>query len=452
MINIVSHYLRLNFLWSKTNPELKKMTVVVFSLTVLISIIMISNNNLVFLQSLAKRPTLHGIRIQTPITGEKISIGLNNLSISGRSVDNESSNCQVSVIVNDIKPYQKASAFGLNGADDYSRWKFTLSPDYTELKNGTNKITAKLECKDDLDALMFNTIKITGIHVHGSEQDKLSTNTIEYTSGAVNNESVEEQNIDKKEFNQTQQFVNHTISYDQNTALPQSNLTTSTLDSTLNAQNTYIDKKMVLAPSIKYLVILIPNEGHESTNQPKKQLPLINQPYVPQNTIIDKSTSIIWLNADVGHRHKISLNDSNSEKIFESGIFRYNTTSKPLRLNETGSYQYWESNVSKEVPDFVMSGVITVTSQDEGNATNASQNKEDIVGAYMVPAKLLDKYRSEFEDKGFTIDSTFTYKDLRGGQKGTGPEQILIVWKTHNIPLKKVIGDLEELTPTLPYN
>ncbi|MGI0033653.1 MAG: hypothetical protein ACRD97_10355, partial [Nitrososphaeraceae archaeon] len=153
MINIVSHYLRLNFLWSKTNPELKKMTVVVVSLTVLISIIMISNNNLVFSQSLAKRSTLHGVRIQTPITGEKISIGLNNLNISGRSVDNESSNCQVSVIVNDIKPYQKASAFGLNGADDYSRWKFTLSPDYTELKNGTNKITAKLECKDDLDAL-----------------------------------------------------------------------------------------------------------------------------------------------------------------------------------------------------------------------------------------------------------------------------------------------------------
>jgi len=450
MINIVSHYLQLN-LRSKTNPELKKM-MAVFSLTLLISIIMISNNNLVFSQSAAKRPTLHGVRIQTPILGEKISIGIDNLNICGRTVDNESTDCQVSVIVNDIKPYQKASAFGLNGADDYSRWKFTLSPDYTEIKNGTNKITAKLECKDDLDVLMYNTIKITGISVHSSVQDKLSTKTIEHISGAVNNESVEEQNIEENDFNQTQQFVNHTISYDQNSALPQSNLTTSITDSTLNAENTYTDKKMVLAPSIKYLVILIPNEGHESTNQLKKQLPLLNQPYVPQNAIIDKSTSIIWLNADVGHRHKISLNDSNSEKIFESGIFRYNATSKPLKLNETGTHQYWESNVSKEVPDFVMRGVITVTSQDEGNATTASQNKEDIVGAYMVPAKLLDKYRSEFEDKGFTIGSTFTYKDLRGGQKGTGPEQTLIVWKTHNIPLKKVIGILEELTPTLPYN
>ena len=450
MIYIVSHYLR-QHLCSKTDPELKKMMIII-GLTLLISIIMISNNNLVFSQSPAKRPTVHGVRIQTPNPGEKKSIGIDNLSIIGRSVDNESSDCQVSVIVNDIKPYQKASALGLNGADDYSRWKYTLSPDYTELKNGTNKITAKLECKDDLDVLMYNTIKIDGIPVYGSEQDKLSTKTIEHISGLVNNESVEEQNIEENEFNETQQFVNHTISFDKNSALPQPNLTTSIADSTLNAQNTYTDKKMVLAPSIKYLVILIPNEGHESSNQPKQQLPLINQPYVPQNVIIDKSTSIMWLNADVGHQHKISLNDSNSEKIFESGIFRFNAISKPLRLNETGTYQYWESNVSKEVPDFVMSGAITVASQDKGDATTASQNNEDIIGAYMIPAKLLDKYRSEFEDKGFTIDSFFTYKDLRGGQKGTGPEQTLIVWKTHNIPVKKVIGDLEQLTSTLPYN
>jgi plastocyanin len=209
---------------------------------------------------------------------------------------------------------------------------------------------------------------------------------------------------------------------------------------------------MTFSSGVKYLVILIPNEGHESTNQPKNQLPLINQPYVPQNAIIENGTSIIWLNADVGHRHKISLNDSNSEKIFDSRFFKYNTTSNAIRLNETGTYQYWESGVSKEVPDFVMMGTITVTSQEQHNATTVSQNKDDIVGTLMVPARFLDKYRSEFEDRGFTIDSTYTYKDLRGGQKGTGPEQTLIVWKVHNVPLKKVVRDLEELTPTLPYN
>ena len=48
-----------------------------------------------------------------------------------------------------------------------------------------------------------------------------------------------------------------------------------------------------------------------------------------------------------------------------------------------------------------------------------------IISAFMVTARLLDKYRSECENNGFTIDSTCTYKDLRGGQKGTGPEQTL---------------------------
>jgi hypothetical protein len=55
-----------------------------------------------------------------------------------------------------------------------------------------------------------------------------------------------------------------------------------------------------------------------------------------------------------------------------------------------------------------MMGTITVSSQEQHNATTVSQKKVDIVGTFMVPARFLDKYRSEFEDRGFTIDSTYT--------------------------------------------
>jgi hypothetical protein len=108
-------------------------------------------------------------------------------------------------------------------------------------------------------------------------------------------------------------------------------------------------------------------------------------------------------------------------------FFKYKTTSNPIILNESGTYQYWESNVSKQVPDFVMRGTITVTPQKQRNATTELQNKEDILRTFMVPARFLDKYRSEFEANGFKIYGTFTYMDLRGGQKGTGPEQTLVV-------------------------
>jgi hypothetical protein len=58
---------------------------------------------------------------------------------------NATSNCQVFVILDGIKPYQKA--VGLSGTD-YSNWKYTLSPAYpAAIKTGTNKITAKLICQ-----------------------------------------------------------------------------------------------------------------------------------------------------------------------------------------------------------------------------------------------------------------------------------------------------------------
>jgi hypothetical protein len=83
--------------------------------------------------------------------------------------------------------------------------------------------------------------------------------------------------------------------------------------------------------------------------------------------------------------------------------------------------------------------------------TDVSQNSDEIVGTYVVPARLLDKYRAQFQDKEFTIDSLILFKDLRRCQKGRGPEQTLIVWKTHDIPLKEVIICLDELTAPLSY-
>ena len=446
---IMNLYFRMHYHCSITNQMWKIMLVIVGLL--LFSTIMISNVIMAYSQSPTKRPTSHGVKIHTPRLGDKVSIAVNNFTITGRSVDNQSSDCQVFVIVNDVKPYQKASAIGLNGGDDFSQWKYALFPDYAKLKIGSNKITAKIDCKNPMDMLRYDTINIMGTKAYDLEQGDTSHRT-EDISRVEKNASLDIGNLAAERSTQSHNLVNNTIN-DKNLPPSHSNLSSSRADSyNGEAQNIYSDKKMTFSSSVKYLVILIPNEGHESTNQPKNQLPLINQPYVPQNAIIEKGTSIIWLNADVGHGHKISLNDSNSEKIFDSRFFKYNTISNEIRLNETGTYQYWESDVSKEVPDFVMLGTITVSSQDQHNATTVSQNKDDIVGTFMVPARFLDKYRSEFEDRAFTIDSTYTYKDLRGGEKGTGPEQTLIVWKVHNVPLKKVVRDLEELTPTLPYN
>lgn len=85
------------------------------------------------------------IKIVDPITTQNVSTG-QELSISGLSSDNSLKNCSVSLIVNDVKPYQNAYASGTDGTDDFSQWKFVLRTSYTQIIDGENKITAKLLC------------------------------------------------------------------------------------------------------------------------------------------------------------------------------------------------------------------------------------------------------------------------------------------------------------------
>jgi hypothetical protein len=86
--------------------------------------------------------------------------------ISGTSAGNSNStsiNCQVSVIVNGIKPYRPATAIGASGSGDYSKWSFTLAPNYTAIKSGQNKITVKYSCANNAAALSHNSVNVTGL-------------------------------------------------------------------------------------------------------------------------------------------------------------------------------------------------------------------------------------------------------------------------------------------------
>ena len=55
-------------------------------------------------------------------------------------------NCSVSVIVNNVRPYQTAIAKGTDGINDFSQWEFALRTNYTQIIEGENKITSKLAC------------------------------------------------------------------------------------------------------------------------------------------------------------------------------------------------------------------------------------------------------------------------------------------------------------------
>jgi hypothetical protein len=103
------------------------------------------------------------IKIVHPDYGQITSVK-NKLEISGESRYNPSYTCQVSVIINDVKPYQKTTPTGDGIQNDYSTWKYTINPDYTTIRNGDNRITARLICTDDMgqDVRKWYSVNVIG--------------------------------------------------------------------------------------------------------------------------------------------------------------------------------------------------------------------------------------------------------------------------------------------------
>jgi len=152
-----------------------KFEVLVLLLTIGILFSIISSNSVY-----AQLTNTLGLKITSPTTDQQVPIG-NSLIVSGISSDNAVSNCQVSVIANGIKPYQPAQASGPGGANDYSKWSFTVNPKYTAIKEGENKITAKLSCPTNPTNLTkWSSVNFVGV-VNKQQQELLSSSSVAST-------------------------------------------------------------------------------------------------------------------------------------------------------------------------------------------------------------------------------------------------------------------------------
>ena len=114
--------------------------------------------------------TTRAVNITSPTKGQQVPLG-KDLTILGTSVGNAStSNCQVIVGLNGIKPYTSATGTGPGGPKDYSKWSFTLTPKYATLKPGPdNKITARYKCSgsssnnNNPNLVLVRSVTVTGV-------------------------------------------------------------------------------------------------------------------------------------------------------------------------------------------------------------------------------------------------------------------------------------------------
>jgi plastocyanin len=221
----------------------------------------------------------------------------------------------------------------------------------------------------------------------------------------------------------------------------------------LNASFIFDTHRMILGNEIKNLVILIPNEGHHGPQQDEDRF--IDQSFVPETAIVNKGTNVMWFSGDVGHEHNLVVTDNlTGEALHETGALP-EFESRNLILNESGDYRYQDTEEYEE--GFVMKGNIQVVDQTDPSSplsTDSTGTSADIAGILMVPTQEIQAYIGDLENKGFDVHSTHNFKDLRGGQSGTGDEQTLVVWtaSSSTVDLSTIISNLREFSSTLPYS
>ena len=108
---------------------------------------------------------LPAVKITFPHKSQQFRLG-NNILVSGISSPPSGvshTGCTVSVLLNDVKPYQQTVALGHGGKGDYSVWHYNITPEYASLKLGQNKITVKITCiASPYNLTKFNSVNVTG--------------------------------------------------------------------------------------------------------------------------------------------------------------------------------------------------------------------------------------------------------------------------------------------------
>jgi hypothetical protein len=112
------------------------------------------------------------IKIESPLGNQQVPVG--ELTISGTSSDNSSSQCQVYLDWNNLKPYQLATPTGSNGSADFSKWTFTYTSKYHLIQTGLNDLTSKITCL--VPPAGPTVTKWYSINVTGTTSSNRSTN------------------------------------------------------------------------------------------------------------------------------------------------------------------------------------------------------------------------------------------------------------------------------------
>ena len=196
-------------LFSNTETKFER---IVLSLVIALILLIVTCTNSAFSQQDQEATSTIGIKITSPSTDQQVPVG--ELTISGISTDNATTDCTVYADWNDQKPFQKAVATGPGGLDDYSTWTFTYTNNYHLITNGTNNLTSKLSCIDDSNggstANLTKSYSVNVIGVNLDDDDNRMNVNANYSIPPIVN--VPPQPIMVEATNQSGALVNYNVS------------------------------------------------------------------------------------------------------------------------------------------------------------------------------------------------------------------------------------------------
>ena len=124
-----------------------------------------------------------------------------NLTISGKSSDDASTDCDVSVVLNSETPYQRASPIDDSGTNNYSNWTFTFTPSYGVPKEGENEMTSRISCL----AYPNNYTKFSSVNITGAPQEQILQ--LKQQDQLRQQQMIERAKVNAAKINQTEMFV-----------------------------------------------------------------------------------------------------------------------------------------------------------------------------------------------------------------------------------------------------
>ena len=143
-------------------------------------------------------PKVPALKIISPEDGQIVAASPSNMTngtngndknnnstliVTGTATDDANSPCDVSILINDVRPYQPTTPQGTSGKDDYSNWQFLITPEYAPIKQGANKITAKLSClKSPTNLTKWYSVNVTG----GTQEELQQQNSKNNRSNSKN--------------------------------------------------------------------------------------------------------------------------------------------------------------------------------------------------------------------------------------------------------------------------